>query len=432
MDKMQELERDLKVAYLNYQNDDLKETIKYLDRMLKTILEDDKTLDNDPFWKNLACEVFKAVVLNNFYNKRELTLNDLDSLLANKEEMKKNIKEFCDNFKNQELIDFTSHIRNISDNPLKDAIKILMVNIGKMNITDGKIEILNIPKSTAENDKVQKIDCFCGKSFTFDWSKISNTTKIIYMRCPHCNSELKRGNPYYVDIEKNNSKSINEIINQMKLIEFSKINEAKVDNKLIYSYHVHLFRDSWFTFDFMIYASKCYKNYNVNFFNQDNKCVTADFINANFSLDTDNIQRICNDYHLNFSMTYFLNEKGFTATKLFGKDQIIFVTSLDEKGVDLNDNIELVKYNYLIYTQSEHIYWIIKNNSKNEKNNKINLSSGYILIQYMLSLKEDEYDTFYNENIKWIEKSFDFVKKDKEYWESLLEDIKEELIKLSV
>ena len=50
----------------------------------------------------------------------------------------------------------------------------------------------------------------------------------------------------------------------------------------------------------------------------------------------------------------------------------------------------------------------------------------------MLSLKEDEYDTFYNENIKWIEKSFDFVKKDKEYWESLLEDIKEELIKLSV
>ena len=63
-------ERDLKVAYLNYENDDLQETLKYLDRMLNAVLKDDKSLENDPFWSIFSCAVFKAVVLNCFYNKK--------------------------------------------------------------------------------------------------------------------------------------------------------------------------------------------------------------------------------------------------------------------------------------------------------------------------------------------------------------------------
>lgn len=137
MNKIEEFERNLKVAYLNYENNDLKETLKYLDRMLETILKGDKSLENDTFWKTLTCDVFKAIVLNNFYNKIELTGSDLDSLLGNEEELKKNIKEFCHNFRNNELINFISHIENITDNPLKDVIKILMSNINIITSIQG-------------------------------------------------------------------------------------------------------------------------------------------------------------------------------------------------------------------------------------------------------------------------------------------------------
>lgn len=203
MNKIEEFERDLKVAYLNYENNDLQETLKYLDRMLETILKEDKSLENDPFWKTLTCDVFKAIVLNNFYNKIELTGNDLDFLLGNEEELKKNIKEFCHNFRNNELINFISHIENIAENPLKDVIKILMNNIGKMNIADIKIETTN--DNALKEDKIQEIDCFCGKTFKLDWDKIPNTEKFTYVRCPFCDSERKLKNMYFED---NGNKSL--------------------------------------------------------------------------------------------------------------------------------------------------------------------------------------------------------------------------------
>lgn len=156
--KLEDLERDLKVAYLNYENDDLKETLKYLNRMLETILDEDKSLENDPFWKTLTCDAFKAIVLNNFYNKKELTINDLDSLLGNQEELKKNIKEFCNNFRNNELINFINHIENIADNPLKDVIKILMSNIGKMNILSVTTLDNNIASTENKTEKITQCD----------------------------------------------------------------------------------------------------------------------------------------------------------------------------------------------------------------------------------------------------------------------------------
>lgn len=162
MDKLNEFEKNLKVAYLNYENNDLKETLKYLDRMLETLLKEDKSLESDPFWKTLSCEVFKAIVLNNFYNKVELTGNDLDSLLGNEEELKKNIKGFCDNFRNNELINFISHIENIADNPLKEVIKILMSNIEKMNITNIKTE------KNINNDVIEVIDNQNLKTTSYD------------------------------------------------------------------------------------------------------------------------------------------------------------------------------------------------------------------------------------------------------------------------
>ena len=138
MDVMEEFERNLKVAYLNYENNDLKETLKYLERMIEKVLKDDKSLENDSFQRILSCDVFKAIILNKFYNKVELTSDDLNSLLDNTEEMKRNIHESCNNFRNNNLINFINHIENIADKQLKDVIIILISNIKTMNTTNIK------------------------------------------------------------------------------------------------------------------------------------------------------------------------------------------------------------------------------------------------------------------------------------------------------
>lgn len=173
--KLEDLERDLKMAYLNYENDDLKETLKYLDRMLKEILDEDKSLEIDPFWKIVTCDVFKAIVLNNFYNKKELTINDIDSLLTDQEMVNKNIKEFCNNFRDNDMINIVSHIENITESILKEVSRILITNIGKMNIPSVRT-LENSDISTTENkaekitqyDIIEVLDKKTGKIKTYD------------------------------------------------------------------------------------------------------------------------------------------------------------------------------------------------------------------------------------------------------------------------
>lgn len=238
MNELTSFEQDLKVAYLNYENGDLSETLKVLDRMIKFLFKNDT--QNDPFWNQETSNIFKAVILNNFYNKKELKINDLNLLLADQDEMKRNIIEFGNNFKDNELIEFIS-VSNISDNTLKDVIEIIMKNIGKMNIMN-----TNMGKNI-EKDK-SKIDCFCGHSFNFDWSKIPNTEKIAYLKCPNCGAELKRLNPNYHDIHADYEKEeilehVNTIYNNGKQI-INKLHndDNEVINKLRMSYN-NIFED---------------------------------------------------------------------------------------------------------------------------------------------------------------------------------------------
>ena len=65
MNELTSFEQDLKVAYLNYENGDLSETLKVLDRMIKFLFKNDT--QNDPFWNQETSNIFKAVILNNFY-----------------------------------------------------------------------------------------------------------------------------------------------------------------------------------------------------------------------------------------------------------------------------------------------------------------------------------------------------------------------------
>lgn len=126
MNELTNFEQGLKISYLNYENEDLNETLKELDRMLNILFKNDT--QSDIFWKQEASNVFKAVILNNFYNKKEMTINDLGSLLSNQDEMKKNITEFGNNFKDNEFINTI----NIPDNTLKSVIDILQENKNKL------------------------------------------------------------------------------------------------------------------------------------------------------------------------------------------------------------------------------------------------------------------------------------------------------------
>lgn len=181
--KLEDLERDILGAYLNYENNDLKTAVKQLDMSANSLLKDDKTLD--PVWTSISKNVYISVILNNFSKGIEFSLKDLESMLNNQTLVYNNIIEFCNKFENSEEISFATTLKKISENPLKSAIQILKENIER---------ITNIKEN---NNNHNTIKCFCGNEIQVDWSKIPNNEKTIYLKCPKCDSELKRGNPNY-------------------------------------------------------------------------------------------------------------------------------------------------------------------------------------------------------------------------------------------
>lgn len=181
--KLEDLERDILGAYLNYENNDLKTAVKQLDMSANSLLKDDKTLD--PVWTSISKNVYISVILNNFNKGIEFSLKDLESMLNNQTLVYNNIIEFCNKFENSEEISFATTLKKISENPLRSAIQILKENIERLT---------NIKEN---NNNPNTIKCFCGNEIQVDWSKIPNTEKIVYLKCPNCNSELKRGNPLY-------------------------------------------------------------------------------------------------------------------------------------------------------------------------------------------------------------------------------------------
>ena len=41
-----------------------------------------------------------------------------------------------------------------------------------------------------------EIECFCcGMKFNFDFSKVPSEQKTVYIKCPYCGAEIKRGIP---------------------------------------------------------------------------------------------------------------------------------------------------------------------------------------------------------------------------------------------
>lgn len=218
------LENSLKIAYTEYENNKISEATKELENILEELLKDDKQTQENMISKMFVYDVFKAIIFNSFYNKKQITNNDLDSLLANKELVKKNVIEFCENFKEQK--DIISQAESLSDNMLKnindktieDVLHTIMINIGKKNM---KITIKTVDKKPVENKPII-IDCpVCKTSFELKWN-VPATEKTFYCRCPNCNTEIKRGNPNYKSNEKvsdNKEKITTYLINTLKQTE---------------------------------------------------------------------------------------------------------------------------------------------------------------------------------------------------------------------
>ena len=155
--KLEDLERDILGAYLNYQNNDLKTTVKQLDMSVNSLLKDDKTLD--PVWTNISKNVYIAVILNNFSKGIEFSLKDLENMLNNQNIVYSNIIEFCNKFENSEEISFATSLKKISANPLKSAIQILKENIEKMNILSvTTLDNNNIASAENKTEKITQCD----------------------------------------------------------------------------------------------------------------------------------------------------------------------------------------------------------------------------------------------------------------------------------
>lgn len=205
--KLEDLERDILGAYLNYENNDLKTAVKQLDMSANSLLKDDKTLD--PVWTNISKNVYMAVILNKFSKEIEFSLKDLENMLNNQNIIYNNIIEFCNKFENNEEITFAINLKKISENPLKSAIQILKENIERLT---------NIEEN---NNTPNTIKCFCGNEIQVDWSKIPNSEKIICLKCPKCASELKRGNPNYTQQENYTTLSYGTFVNLNNKIDLS-------------------------------------------------------------------------------------------------------------------------------------------------------------------------------------------------------------------
>lgn len=218
------LENSLKTAYTDYENNKIAEVGKEIEKILDELLKDDKKVQENMISKIFVYDVFKAIIFNSFYHKIQLTNNDLDSLLADKELVKKNIIEFCENFKEQK--DIISQAESLNDNMLKsindkmieDVLHTIMINIGKKNI---KITIKPVDKKPVENKPII-VNCpACNTNFELKWN-VPATEKTFYCKCPNCGMELKRGNPNYKGNEKvsdNKDKIITYLINTLKQTE---------------------------------------------------------------------------------------------------------------------------------------------------------------------------------------------------------------------
>ncbi len=122
---------ELKFAYVNFIDNNLRECIRLIDKYIDFCFGDDLDLDKDLFFKKLSKDVFKAVVLNEFYYLRKVENEMIINLFMDRENVKKSIKNFCVNFNGYQLLDFIVFLKRCTDKMLDSSVDIIVDKLKK-------------------------------------------------------------------------------------------------------------------------------------------------------------------------------------------------------------------------------------------------------------------------------------------------------------
>lgn len=122
---------ELKLAYINFMDNNLKESIRLIDKYIDGCFGNDLDLNKDPFWKKISRDLLKAIILNEFYYLREVSEEDIVNLFTDGENIKKNIKSFCVNFNGYAFVDFVVFLKRCTDKMLESSIEIINEKLKK-------------------------------------------------------------------------------------------------------------------------------------------------------------------------------------------------------------------------------------------------------------------------------------------------------------
>jgi hypothetical protein len=215
----------------------------------------------------------------------------------------------------------------------------------------------------------------------------------------------------------------------LNAFKFIKVSENQIEDKIVQQYDVELFNyNSWYAFDFLDYASKCYDTYVVQVYDDDNGDLSNVYVNKDEKFDADYYKKIVqSENNLRVSLTIkFIDGRGFSLVLVEGT-KLLAVTNTDSTGVDLNEIIKTLETNYENYTESEFLYALLNNG---DKTNIILLSGAYCLVKRMLALDDKKFSDFYSKNLAWMKKNVSAVEPSRFYWENVFKSVVLHLSKL--
>ncbi len=231
----------------------------------------------------------------------------------------------------------------------------------------------------------------------------------------------------------NNIIKIQDHIERLGMLKCIKTYDSKENNKHIIAYSCNKFVNNFFLYDLLVYATKCYKNFKINFFDEDRKVVTDKIVTDNFVLKEKELEAFCENNNLSVSITIFSHGGGWTISKQANSPKKLFVVSnMDSTYVKIDEVFAQLDAWHTTYIQTEHLYSVLKNFQQQMSSSSIALFSAFDLVFRMLSLDDSSLLNFYNENLKWIETRaiFGFCNK-RDYWIDVLKKLVDQLNKLN-
>lgn len=122
-------------AYDNYRGGRKDIVISLLNKTATLVLERDKSLKDNEYWKLLSINVFTNIVLNQFYNGNGVNLSEIYEIIISNKEIEKNINESNINFKDNTNV---KKLDKLTEKMIESVSNILQSNIFTYLVTNSK------------------------------------------------------------------------------------------------------------------------------------------------------------------------------------------------------------------------------------------------------------------------------------------------------